>query len=231
METDLDAISNGTKPWKSLLQTTWDTYKERYAIHTAVTSKSALTRILTDSLKIAMTRKGPLFIKETPGGKTAFASVPASIAFEKATATDAEAAFAAVSTGEIVGSMGDDTIYKKKGPYGFYAECRGTRVPLKSGKDTESLEQIREKLTAKRTTAETAAVGGAGTTIQFERKVGDFTIKSGQYGFYFFKHTLKRVTFVKFPTSAIPDTVTATDLTAYYKTGLASKKRKSAKED
>jgi DNA topoisomerase-1 len=34
MEQNLDEISKGTKPWKSLLQETWDTYKDRYAEHT-----------------------------------------------------------------------------------------------------------------------------------------------------------------------------------------------------
>jgi DNA topoisomerase-1 len=222
MEGDLDSIAKGAKPWKSLLQSTWDTYKERFAAHTAggsAASKAARERVLADGVKIALTRKGPLFVKEplTEGGKATFAAVPASVSFESATAADAEAAFTtsvAGRMGEPVGTLGDDTIYKKKGPYGFYAECRGARVPFKAG---ESIEVIQERLTAK--------LGSAtGTEATYERKVGEFTIKRGPYGLYFFKPALKRTVFVKFPPTADAATATATDLAKFYTAGIAAKR-------
>lgn len=226
MEGDLDSIAKGAKPWKSLLQSTWDTYKERFATHTAggaAASKAARERVLAEGLKIALTRKGPLFIREpvTAGGKASFAAVPAALEFEAATAADAEAAFGAVAAtrlGECVGSLGDDPIYKKKGPYGFYAECCGTRVPLKGG---ETLEVIQERLTAK----QKSTASGEAT---FERKVGDFTIKRGPYGFYFFKHALKRAVFVKLPETVDAATVTAADLTKHYSAGIAAKRKAPA---
>lgn len=223
MESDLDGIAKGTKPWKSILQSTWDTYKERFTTHTAggaAASKAARERVLAEGLKIALTRKGPLFIREpaTAGGKAAFAAVPPALEFESATAADAEAAFAAVSAsrlGECVGSLDDKPIYKKKGPYGFYAECCGTRVPLKGG---ETLEVIQERLTAKQKSTE-------GGEAAFERKVGDFTIKRGPYGLYFFKHALKRAVFVKLPPTADAAAVTATDLAKHYSAGIAAKRK------
>jgi hypothetical protein len=98
----------------------------------------------------------------------------------------------------------------------LYAECKGARVPLKGDED---LEKIKEKLVAK---ISFAAAGEAA----YERKVGEYTIKRGPYGLYFYKHTLKRVQFVKFPAAMEPDKVSATDLTNLYSAGLAGKRRK-----
>ena len=231
MEADLDAISRGEKPWKALLQTTWDTYKERYAAMSASTpesraaTKAAKERILADGVKVILSRKGPLFVKDPPPGspktvKATFAALPPGKAFESVTADDATAAFSAAAearAGELVGSLGSDEIRKKKGPYGFYAECKGVRVPLKGDED---LARIQEKLTAKISFA--AATDGA---VAYERKIGDFTIKRGPYGLYFYKHALKRVTFVKFPEGPDPDKVSAADLSALYSAGAAKKRR------
>jgi hypothetical protein len=51
--------------------------------------------------------------------------------------------------------------------------------------------------------------------------VGDYTIKTGPYGLYFFKHTLKKATFVTFPQTADKDKATSADLDTLYKDGLA----------
>ena len=110
-------------------------------------------------------------------------------------------------------------IRKKKGPYGSYAECGTTRVPLKGG---ESLEDIQEKLKAK--------ISFATTETAYSRSLGDFTIKRGPYGLYFYKHTLKRVSFIKFPPTHNPDTVTIGDLAGLYSAGLAKKRRPFAKK-
>lgn len=233
METDLDRISRGEKPWKELLQHTWDTYKDRYNAmivstpETRASARAAKERILGAGLKVIISRKGPLFVKDPPPGspktvKATFAPLPAGAAFETVTMEDAIAAFntaAAAAAGELVGMLGSDEIRKKKGPYGFYAECKGARVPLKGDED---LEKIQEKLTAK-----ISFTTAADST--YERKVGDYTIKRGPYGLYFYKHGLKRLTFVKFPAGPDPDKVSVGDLSALYSTGLA-RKRKTPKE-
>ena len=147
------------------------------------------------------------------------------MAYETATATDAERAFVTATearAGELVGNLGPDEIRKKKGPYGFYAECKGVRVPLKGDED---LERIREKLTAKISFASTT-----GGDTPYERKVGDYTIKRGPYGLYFYKHTLKRVTFVKFPAGPDPDKVSVGDLSALYSAGAVKKRRTGFKK-
>lgn len=230
MERDLDGIARGTKPWKSLLQETWDTYKDRYATMSAgssTASKAARERILAPGVKVILSRKGPLFVRDPPPTapkttKATFAPLPSSTTFETATAEEAETAFTTAAEsriGELLGMLDTTEIRKKKGPYGSYAECGTTRVPLKGG---ESLEDIQEKLKAK--------ISFATTETAYSRSLGDFTIKRGPYGLYFYKHTLKRVSFIKFPPTHNPDTVTIADLTGLYSAGLAKKRRPFAKK-
>jgi DNA topoisomerase-1 len=230
MERDLDGIARGTKPWKSLLQETWDTYKDRYATMStgsSTASKAARERILAPGVKVILSRKGPLFVRDPPAAapkttKATFAPLPSSTTFETATAEEAEAAFTTAAEsriGELLGMLDTTEIRKKKGPYGSYAECGTTRVPLKGG---ESLEDIQEKLKAK--------ISFATTETAYSRSLGDFTIKRGPYGLYFYKHTLKRVSFIKFPPTHNPDTVTIGDLTGLYSAGLAKKRRSFAKK-
>ena len=223
MEQRLDEIAQGTHPWKSLLQTTWDTYKERYAEQTTGPSKAKREKELAPGIKVILSKKGPLFVKDPPAGspktvKATFASLLPSTTFETATLADAETAFTSATqakAGELLGLMDTDEIRKKVGPYGQYAECKGTRVTLKGD---ETLEQIQEKLLAK-----------SEVVVAYERTVGDYRIKRGPYGLYFYKHTLKRVSFIKFPAQLDPDKITLADLNGLYSNGLA-KKRKFGKK-
>jgi DNA topoisomerase-1 len=244
MEQRLDEIAQGAYAWKTLLQETWDTYKARYAAAIAGGAKAAAaarTRILATGddgqiLKVIQSSKGPLFVRETPvaaaaaaGGagrrapkapkpKAEFAPLPSGVAFESATAADAERALAAAAgaaAGELLGVHGGKEIRKKKGPYGFYADMEGIRVPLR--KPEEPFAAVVERLEAK---AAAASAEGAG----YERKIGDYTIKRGPYGLYMFKHTLKRQTFVKFPEALDPDTINAVDAAAAYSNGLVKKR-------
>jgi DNA topoisomerase-1 len=230
MEQDLDNIAKDTKPWKSLLQETWDKYKERYAEQTAGSAgKAARERVLAEGIKVILSRKGPLFVKDPPAGspktaKATFASLPSSVTFESATEADAITAFAQAAesrAGELLGILGTDEIRKKKGPYGLYAECKGARIPLKGD---EPLEQIQEKLTAK------LSFKAGETETAFSRVVGEFTVKRGPYGLYFYKQALKRAQFVKFPTTLNHETVKEAELKTAYSAGLQAKKRFVKKE-
>jgi len=222
MEQKLDAVAKAEQPWKSVLQQTWDTYKERYQAMTtgsAATNKAAKERILGENMKVILSRKGPLFVKEAQGQETKaqFAPLPPSVPFETATLQDAIAAFAAAqeaAAGELIGLLEAQEIRKKKGPYGWYVICGTTNMSLKGD---ETLEQIKEKLEAK--------ISFATTETAYSRQVGDFTIKKGPYGLYFYKHALQKKTFVKFPATSNAETVTATDLAALYSAGIKSKRR------
>ena len=231
MEQKLDAVAKAEQPWKSVLQQTWDTYKERYTAMTTggnAANKAAKERTLAESIKVILSRKGPLFVKEPPAGapadtKATFAPLPPSVTFESATLLDATAAFAAAQQaqqGELIGMLETQEIRKKKGPYGWYVVCGTTNVSLKG---SETLEEIQDKLKAK--------ISFATTETAYSRQVGDFIIKKGPYGLYFYKHALVKKTFVKFPAISNAETITATDLATLYSAGIKSKRRAPPKKD
>lgn len=219
MERDLDQIATGGKPWKSLLQQTWDTYKDRYneTINTApAIARSAKERILAPGLKVILSKKGPLFVKDPvpPAEKATFASLPPKKTFETVTLEDAIAAYATkdeAQAGELLGMYETQEIRKKKGPYGYYATCGSIKIPLKEDLD---LDDIIELLKAK------SEAGPA-----YTRVLGEFTIKRGQYGLYFFKPALKKTTFISIPATVDPDKLTLKDLQGLYSDGLEKKRR------
>jgi DNA topoisomerase-1 len=218
MEQNLDEIARATKPWKSLLQETWDTYKDRYTEHTSGTqSKAARERVLGEHIKVILSKKGPLVVKEsTAEGKATFASLPTSCSFETATYEDAVHAFQAASAakqGDTIGMLETEEIRKKKGPYGEYLEWKGIKIPYKE----ETLEQTQERFQAKQSSQ---------TEAPYCRTVGDFTIKKGPYGLYVYKHTLKKAQFVSFPKALDPEKVNAVDLQGLYSEGIKKKKYK-----
>jgi DNA topoisomerase-1 len=220
MERDLDTIAQGEKPWKSLLQQTWDTYKERYQStidEAPKVARSAKERILAPGLKVILSKKGPLFVKDPaqPQDKASFASLPSSKTFDTVTLEDATAAYAAKQEayeGELLGMYETQEIRKKKGPYGSYIVCGNTKLNLKE--DLE-IEDIIEAIKAKE---------DAGPA--YLRILGEFTIKRGQYGLYFFKPSLKKPTFISIPAAADPDKLTLKDLQGLYTDGLEKKKKK-----
>ena len=230
MERDLDLIAQGEKPYKELLQSTWDTYKARYEEQTkggSALSKASRERVLGPGVKAILSGKGPLFVRDPPEGsaktvKATFAAIPATCSFETATLGDAEAAFVVAAEerkGVLIGALEGQEIRKKKGPYGLYVECNGTRVPLKGG---EPLEEIQEKLRAK--------ISFATTETAFSRLVGEFTIKKGPYGLYMYKTALKLKRFVSFPVTSNAETVDAKTVSELYSLGLAKKKKWGGKK-
>jgi DNA topoisomerase-1 len=228
MESSLDEISKGNKPWKDILEETWATYKDRYsAILKEKDSRSFTVGVgnaenaenaeNARTAKVVQTRKGPFLVRaKADGSGDEFAALPTGVtvanAETKLTPESIEAAFAAASVakeGEEVGTWDSHVMRKKKGPYGFYVEANGIKVPWKP-EDTE--DTLCGKFEAKK---------GA-----YERKVGDFTIKKGPYGLYFYKHTLKTMKFHKFPATSDPDKITAEELIA----AIASTSVKSDKK-
>ena len=220
MERKLDSVAKGEVEWKSVLQTTWDTYKERYEAQTSGTvGKAARERVLAEGLKVIQSKKGPLYVRESlnpslnPKGKASFAALLAGHTYESATAEQAEAAFAAVlesRQGDLLGSEDGHEIRKKRGPYGAYVEWNGQRLSLKPDM---SFEDIVVALKAKT------------EVVAFSRVVGDYTIKRGPYGLYFFKHGLKKVAFLSFPAALNAETITDADLKVLYSAVVAAKRK------
>jgi len=197
MEQALDRIANGDNSWKALLQNIWDSYKDRYESHIKkkahTNNTSTNKRILGENLCVILSRKGPLLINEET---KEFASLPPKTSYETITLTQAKQAYE-IKQGTQIGSLNELPILLKKGPYGYYAEWNQKKIPCKPG-DTE--ETIIQKLETKH------------TPESFVRKIGDYTIKDGAYGTYYFKHTLRKPKFIKLPKSLNKETVTVEDL-------------------
>lgn len=229
MENRLDHIAAGEEPWKGVLQDTWASYKDRYTTLNATspgTQKGVLDparqRDLGEGLKVIQSRKGPLLLIEptTEGAKAQFFSLPPKATFTTLTA-DAAHAWVKAQKGETItaggGGAGAPTdapqIVRKKGPYGWYAQCGDIRA---SCGEHDTCEELEEKIAAKR--AGTAAVVPA-------VKVGTYEFKTGAYGPYMYKTDLKTRKFVSIPAGTDTSNLTLKDADALYKAGLEKKSK------
>lgn len=224
MEKELDLVAKGTRSWKQLLQSNWDLYKARYETHTTTVldpeAKKQATnkkRDLGDGITVVLTRKGPLLLKEETKD---FASLPPGSSFETVTLKQAQKAYE-LKAGLDFGSYEGVALKKKKGPYGYYIQYDKMNLPCKVDDTVESIiEKIKQKQNQSQTQTQEPV---------YERKVGDYTIKKGPYGLYFFKHTLKKATFVSFPKTSDPDKVTAADMPALFQLNAKVKAVKATK--
>jgi DNA topoisomerase-1 len=231
METQLDEVSRGVLPWDAVLTGTWDRYKTRYATimapaaalaaagagaTAAVARANSRVAEYGDGYKMVISKKGPLFVLETEGAKTRFASVPAGLSLQTATRADAEAAFspAAGAGGELLGSIDDAPVHRKKGPYGHYAEWKGKRI---SCKPDETFEEISSRLAA--------AAAAAAAPDAVDHQVGPYKIRRGPYGLYMFKITTgaTKPRFVSIPAETPWSTLTPETAEQVYKLASASK--------
>ena len=241
MENRLDAIAQGTEPWKQVLKDTWASYKDRYEELNKETG-SAKRREFAGGIVAVSTAKGPLLLKEEEGeeAKSAPAQTQSKGRGKKAAAASSEKkatfygwpqgktlqsitqadvdAFLAQKTAETeeitVGTHNDTPIVRKKGPYGLYCEWGSVRVPYK---EDATLESIIEDLEKKE-----------GSTL---RTVGDIVIKNGPYGVYMYKKGKAvagkksyKPTFVSVPKEADWKAATEAELAAMYSAGLDQKK-------
>ena len=235
METRLDHIAAGEEAWKGVLQDTWASYKDRYTTlnATATTTQKgkvdpARQRDLGDGLKAIQSRKGPLLLIEATeeGAKAQFFSLPPKTTYESITAEAAHAwvkAQKAAKTGETINAGGgaggseagetEGQIVRKKGPYGWYAQCGDIRA---SCGEHDTYEELEEKIAAKR-------AGAAASSPAI--KVGTYEFKTGAYGPYMYKTDLKTRKFVSVPVGTDPSKLTQKDADALYKAGLEKKSK------
>lgn len=225
MEQQLDEVAKGSRPWASLLDETWDRYKERYcsvmgSAPTGSTSSKAVE--FGDGYKMVISRKGPLFVLEREGEKTRFASVPTNLSLTTATRADAEAAFAstAATTGDELGDLNGFPVVRRKGPYGYYATWNSIKLNCKAD---ESLEELTPRLQSK-VSVDTV-----------DHQVGEYKIKKGPYGLYMYKApapgSKTKPRFVSIPDTTPWSTLTTESAAEIYKYCAAAKKEKKAPAD
>ena len=193
MEIRLDKISEGTGVWKSLLEETWNSYKDRITelkraamVSTAGTGAGAgagatgnpKRREFAEGLIAVMTAKGPLLLKEgATKDQTVFYGWPkGSQTFSTLSEQEAVAFVDSLTkekAGETLGEWNGHVVTKRKGPYGFYAECNGVKINM-TAQDT--LDTIIGKFNSKKDV----------------RVLGPFQIRTGQYGPYIMKMDLTK---------------------------------------
>jgi len=211
MEKRLDNIADGSCEWKALCSDTWNSYKDTYARLKDTASKpseSEKVREFSNGLKAVQSKKGPLLVQESDG-KAIFYSFP-DVPFGDLTEEVARQWIQSLADATIFGEWNDQTIYKKKGPYGFYIEFKGKRVPYVEG---DTVETVIQRLESK---------GGAA------RVIGQYTFAVGQYGPYMYKMGLKTKTFVSVPSTVDTSKINAEDADILYKRLLDVKKTREA---
>jgi len=225
MERRLDRIAEGEEPWKQVLKDTWESYKVRYedlltkqSLQPKDGQSSAKVKEFTGGLKAVQSKKGPLLLMEgATKDDTQFFGWPTGTSFASITE---QAALAFVQEerrrreGALVGEWKDQEIRKKTGKFGEYLQCGDTNIPYQPN---EPLEKTIERLEAK-------AAGTSGNNVLNTFK--EYVIRTGPYGPYMMKTSLKKAQFVSLPKGVDPTKLTEKDVAALYKVGLEQKQAK-----
>jgi DNA topoisomerase I len=202
MEKRLDAVSMGQGDAKQVLRDTWSSYKERYeALKQAAPIRSEKVRDFGKGLKAVQSKKGPLLLIET-GKNTEFLGWPADITWEQMTEEIARG-----FQPNMMGEWNGQPIRKKSGSYGEYLQCGEISIAYQAD---ESLEQVMVRLEQKK--------NGALRTFK------NFVIRTGTYGPYIMKTSLKKPKFISLPKGLDPATLTEKEVEAIYKIGMDRKK-------
>jgi DNA topoisomerase-1 len=221
MEQRLDHIAKGEEPWKRVLQETWASYQDRYdTLYRSAPSTNPKIREFSGGVKAVQSKKGPLLLIEhsaTVGGKTkadtTFLGWPTGISFEGITEDDITTFRASqVKEAQRLGEWNGEPIQKHDGKFGPYLRCGDLTIPYQD----ETLEETIARLTIKKSS-------GAIQTFK------EYVIRTGQYGPYIMKTSLKKPQFVSLPKGLDPMNLTEKDVKALYQSGLEEKKKYGSK--
>jgi DNA topoisomerase I len=226
MEKRLDQVAEGSEQWKQVLRDMWASYKDRYedlCSKQSIKAKDGSAKVrefssASNGLKAVQTKKGPLLLIE--GAKkedTQFIGWPTGVAFEDMTEEKAlkfKDEAEKKKRGDEVGEWNGQQIVKKTGKFGDYLQCGEVSIPFQA---CEELDKTIERFEAKQN-------GGANIIKQFK----EYVIRTGQYGPYIMKTSLKKPQFVSLPKGVDGSKLTEKEVEALYKTGLDSKKKWNA---
>jgi len=217
MEHRLDLIEKGQETWKQVLRDTWASYKDKYATMIKAPSKEGANpklKVFSGGLKAVMSKKGPLLLTEGATKEdTVFHGWPTGVLFDAMTEEIAQAQMSRakeVAEGEVLGEWNGEPVVKRIGKFGPYVKVGG--VTLSVG-PLDTLETIVEKLEAKKETP-------SGILKTFK----EYEIRTGAYGPYIYKTTLKTRLFASLPKDIKVEGLTDADAATLYKAGLEAKK-------
>jgi DNA topoisomerase-1 len=217
MEHRLDQVEKGQEHWKQVLRDTWATYKDTYTTMIKAPSLEGANpklKAFTGGLKAVMSKKGPLLLTEgATKEETVFHGWPTGVLFDTMTEELARAHMSKakeVLEGEVLGQWNGQDVVRRTGKFGAYVKV-GTQNLSVGPLDT--LETIIEKLEAKKDVP-------SGILKTFK----EYEIRTGAYGPYIYKTTLKNRLFASLPKDIKVDGLTDADAATLYKAGLESKK-------
>jgi DNA topoisomerase-1 len=223
MEHRLDLIEKGQEPWKQVLRDTWATYKDTYTSMIKAPSKEGLNpklKTFTNGLKAVMSKKGPLLLTEGATKEaTVFHGWPVGVLFDSMTEEMANAFLAKAKEevgGEVLGLWNGESVVRRTGKFGPYVKVGG--ITLSVG-PLDTLEIIVEKLELKKEMPSNVL-----------KTFKEYEIRTGAYGPYIYKTTLKNRLFASLPKDIQVEGLTDADAAVLYKAGLESKKKKFQKK-
>ena len=221
MENRLDLVEKGQEPWKQVLRDTWASYKEKYTTMIKAPSKEGANpklKVFSGGLKAVMSKKGPLLLTEGATKETTvFHGWPAGVLFESMTealALSFKSSAAKAAEGEVLGDWKGEPVIRRTGKFGPYVKVGSVTLSL-SPQDT--WETIQEKL-------------GSAAPSGVLRIFKEYEIRTGPYGPYIYKTTLKTRVFASLPKDIKVDALTEADAATLYKAGLEAKKKKFQKK-
>lgn len=215
MEHRLDLVEKGQEAWKQVLRDTWASYKDKYATMIKAPSKEGANpklKVFSGGLKAVMSKKGPLLLTEgATKEETVFHGWPTGVLFDAMTEEIALAHMSKakeVAEGEVLGQWNGQDVVKRLGKFGAYVKVGSQNLSIGP---LDTLETIIEKLEAKKET---------GILKTFK----EYEIRTGAYGPYIYKTTLKNRLFASLPKDIKVESLTEADAATLYKAGLESKK-------
>jgi len=212
MERRLDEIAQGTENPAAVLQSTWDSYQERYKemIQKKRQGANPKVREFSGGLKAVQSKKGPILLNDA-AAPTRFYGWPKGARFDSITEEIARAFVESQSASEQ-GLWNGQPIVKCSGKFGDYFKCGEVTVPFQE----EPVEETIKRLEAK---------GQSGAVKEFK----EYVIRTGPYGPYIMKTSLKKAKFVSLPKGIDVTALNEKDVEALYRLGLESKKYKKDK--
>jgi DNA topoisomerase-1 len=233
MENRLDRIEKGQEAWKQVLRDTWASYKDKYtAMSKAPSTEGANNnnpklKVFSDGLKAVISKKGPLLLTEGATKEaTVFHGWPAGVLFQDMTEEMAKAFILKAKEeagGEIMGQWNGEDVVRRTGKFGPYVKVGAITMSLSP---LDSWDQVQEKLEAKKAAVSSGSSGGSGVLRTFK----EYEIRTGPYGPYIYKTTLKNRLFASLPKDIKVEALTDTDAAVLYKAGLDAKKKKFQKK-
>jgi DNA topoisomerase-1 len=213
MEKQLDDVATGSIEGKQVLRTTWTSYEARYKELLKEPQKGVSLKVkdFGNGLKAVQSKKGPLLLVEK-GKETEFLGWPKGTLWDNLTAEQAvqfQTDTQLQKEGSIVGTWRDQPIIKKTGKFGTYLQCGEVSIPFQEETMDQTIERLKEKIEQKPAIA----------TFK------EYVIRSGQYGPYIMKTSLKKPQFVSLPKGVDGSKLTEKEVDALYKLGMEAKKK------